>query len=302
MPQLRMGGTEWALLGLHAMLWGSAYFFIAVANKELPVFTITSLRMVPGVLLISSMVLLAGHRFPARLADWLAFARLALLNNYVPFCLIAWAQHQVSGGMAAVFCATTPLFGLFLAHVLTHDEKLSSNKLAGVVLGIVGVGILALPDLMAGKPGPLMAKLALLGAAVMYALGGIYSRRLVGYPPMVMSAAHMMMTLVLSLPLMLIVDRPWTLAMPSWAAIGAVIGTGVFASALASIIYFTLIKRAGATNALLVTLVLPLTPMILGYMFLGDRLSLREVGGAVIIGLALLMIDGRLVRKLFARR
>lgn len=292
-----MGGPEWALLVLHSMLWGSAYFFIAVANRELPVFTITCLRMVPGIALLAALCWWAGYRFPARLADWGRFALLALMNNYIPFCLIVWAQHQVTGGMAAVFCATTPLFGIFLAHVLTHDEKVSSLKLAGVLIGIAGVAILALPDLLGSQQSSLIAKLALLLASLLYALGGIFSRRFSGYPPMMMSCAHMIATFTLALPPMLLFDRPWTLPMPSGAAIGAVISTGILASALASIIYFTLIKRAGATNALLVTLLLPLTPMALGYLVLGETMTARELTGAAVIALALLVIDGRLLRR-----
>lgn len=297
-PQLRMGGPEWALLLLHAMLWGSAYFFIAVAKTELPVFTITSLRMVPAVALAMTIVLVLGHRLPASAADWGRFVILSLLNNYVPFCLIVYAQHQVTGGMAAVFTATTPLFAIFLAHAMTRDEKISRLKLAGVVVGILGVAILALPDLLAGSEASLTAKLALIAASILYALGGIYSRRLGHYPPLVISAAHMAMTLLISLPAMLIFDRPWTLPMPSWHVIGAVAGTGMFASALASIIYFTLIRRAGATNALLVTLLLPVTPMVLGYLVLGEVMQGRELFGAAVIALALIVIDGRLVRRL----
>ncbi len=300
--QLRMGGAEWALLFLHAMLWGSSYFFIAVAKNELPVFTITSLRMVPAVLVIVTIIWIAGYRLPSTWREWGPFIPLSLLNNYLPFCLIVYAQHQVTGGIAAVFCATTPLFGMFMAHVLTRDEKLSANKLAGVVIGIGGVAILALPDLMAGTADALWAKLALLGAALLYASGGIYARGFSRYPPMVLSGAHMSMTLVLSLPAMLIIDRPWTLPMPSWPVIASVAGTGIFASALASIIFFTLIKRAGATNALLVTLLLPVTPMVLGYLLLGERMSGRELAGAAVIGLALLVIDGRLVRRLLGEK
>lgn len=291
-----MGGTEWALLCLHAMLWGSAYFFIAVAKNDLPVLTINALRMVPAVALAMTIVLAMGCRLPVSLRDWGRFTFLALLNNYVPFSLIVLAQHHVTGGMAAVFTATTPLFAIFLAHLLTRDEKLSGPKLFGILMGITGVAILALPDLMGGAQGSLLAKLALVTTAIMYAFGGIYSRRLGHYPPQVIAAAHMLMTLTIGLPVMLIVDRPWTLPMPSAAALGAVASAGIFASALASIIYFTLIKRAGATNALLVTLLLPLTPMLLGYLVLGETMSGRELIGAAVIGLALLVIDGRLLR------
>ncbi len=295
-PSLQMGPAEWALLVVHSALWGSSYFFIAVAKNDLPAFTIATARLLPAFLLLWAVVQVKKLRLPARWRDWLPYVPLALTNNFVPFVLTIWAQHQVTGGMAAVFCATTPLFAIFLAHMLTHDEKLSALKVIGVVVGILGVAILALPDLAASSSASLLAKLALLTAACLYAIGGIYARSLHGIPPLVMSTAQMATTFVLTLPLTLLIDQPWSLPAPSWHAVAAVIGTGIIASGLASICYFTLIKRAGATNALLVTLLLPLTPIVLGGLFLGEVLTSREWAGAAVIALALLIIDGRVVR------
>ena len=295
--QLQMGAAEWGLLVLHSMLWGSAFFFIAIANREWPALSITALRLVPAAMILITVVLALKLRLPASLATWGRFVLLAAFNNFIPFVLIVWAQQEVSGGIAAVFNATTPVFALFLAHIYTHDEKLSANKIAGIVMGVAGVAILVAPDLMGGSKAGALAKLALIGAAVCYAAAAIYARSFASYPPLVIAAGQMTGALILAVPIALLLDRPWTLPAPSTAALASIIGTGVFASALASICYFTILKRAGATNALLVTLLLPMTPIVLNGVFLGERMTLREISGAVVIGLALVVIDGRLLRR-----
>jgi len=296
-PLLRMGPAEWALLVLHSVLWGSAFFFIAIANREWPALSITALRLVPAAVILLGIVWARGLRMPASVPEWGRFVLLAAFNNFIPFVLIVWAQHEVSGGLAAVFNATTPVFALFLAHLYTHDEKLSANKLAGLALGIAGVAVLVAPDLLAGSRAGLLAKLALIAAALCYAAAAIYARSFAHHPSLVIAAGQMTGALILSAPIALLIDRPWTLPAPGSAALAAIIGTGVFASALASICYFTILKRAGATNALLVTLLLPMTPIVLNGLFLGEHMSLREFAGALVIGLALVVIDGRLVRR-----
>lgn len=294
---LRMGALEWALLGLHSMLWGSAFFLAELAIPELPLTTIAAFRLIPAALLVVGICFALGYRLPAAWDAWVGFLALAVVNNITPMLLILWAQHQVTGGMAAVFNATTPLFGLFLGHFLTHDEKISSHKLAGILTGIAGVGVLVGLDVAAGAASGVLAKLALLGAALCYAAAGFYARNFAATPPFVLAAGQMIGACLLAIPLALLVDRPWALPRPSSTAVGAVVAMGLFGSALASLCYFTLIKRAGATNAMLVTLLLPVTPMILGSLFLGDSFTLREVAGAAIVALALVIIDGRLLRR-----
>lgn len=300
-PGLRMGAPEWGLLVLHSVLWGSAFFFIAIAKTELPAMTITTLRLVPAAAILLTVVWLSGLRMPATWAVWRRFLILAALNTFIPFVLIVYAQREVTGGVAAVFNATTPVFALFMAHAWTHDEKLSLNKLAGVLLGVAGVAILVWPDLAGGSRSGMLAKIALIGSAVCYAAAGIFSRTLAGFPAMVIASGQMIGAFFVGLPFVLLIDQPWTLPAPSAQALLAILGTGVFASAFASMCYFTLIKRAGATNTLLVTLLLPLTPMALNGMFLGEIMTARELLGALVIGLALVVIDGRLLRRLGGR-
>jgi drug/metabolite transporter (DMT)-like permease len=293
-----MGASEWTLLGLHSMLWGSAFFFAEMAIPEIPALTIAAFRLIPAALVIAGVCLWLGYRLPATWREWARLVLLAATNNVTPILLILWAQREVTGGIAAVFNATTPLFGVFLAHAFTHDERLSVVKVTGILVGISGVAVLVGADLLGGFDSGGLAKLALLGAALCYALSGVYARRFSQYPPQILAAGQMIGALMLSMPLALLVDQPWTLSPPSAKAAGAVVGMGLFASALAALCYFTVLKRAGATNAMLATLLVPLTPIILGSLFLGETLSPREITGACIITLALLTIDGRLFARI----
>jgi len=294
---LRLGATEWGLIALQSMLWGSSYFFIEVAQPELPALTLAALRTIPAAAALLMIVLPLGYRLPATLAEWRLFIGFSAFNTVLPFLLIVWGQGRATGGMAAILNATAPLFGIVLAHLLTHDEKLSWSKVAGVLVGIAGVGILVGWDLVAGSSADLMARLALLAAPFCYVLANIYVRRRLGhYPPFVIAAMQMVGAMFVTFPLALAVDRPWSLEAPSLAALGAIVGMGVLGSAFAALCHFTVLQRAGATNASLVTLVMPLTPILLGGMFLGEQLSAHDIAGALVIAVALVVIDGRVLR------
>ena len=145
----------------------------------------------------------------------------------------------------------------------------------------------------------MVARLALLAAPLCYVCANIFARRRLGnYPPFVVAAMQMVGAIFVAFPLALAVDRPWTLPLPSLTIVAAIVGMGVFGSALASLCHFTVLQRAGSTNATLVTLIMPLTPILLGGIFLGDRLSPRDIAGALVIAAALAIIDGRLLKAL----
>ena len=293
--QLRMGPVEWALLVLHSILWGSAFFLVAVALAELPPISVATLRLFPAAATLALVSIALGLRFPATVREWRRFLLLAAFNNFIPFVLIAFGQLEVTGGLAAIFNATAPLFAVLIAHVVTTDDRLTPAKVVGILMGIAGVAVLVAPAIGGGAS--LAAYAALLAAPLCYAIAGNYARRLGGYPPIMVSTAQMTGALVLSVPTMLIVDRPWSLPMPSlttWGALGAL---GLLASAAASMVYFTILRRAGATNALLVTLIMPLTPIVLGGAFLSERITAREAIGALVIGAALVIIDGRVIKS-----
>ena len=300
--QLTLGTAEWLLIMLHSVLWGASFFFGAVAIREIPSLTITGFRAIPASIIVVGVCLSMGLAIPLRAGYWGRMFVLGILNNIAPMLLILWAQHQVASGVAAVFNATTPLFVVVIAHFASADERFSWNKGLGLLVGIAGVSVLVGTNVTSGTTGGVLAKAALLAAAMCYALAGIFARRTSREAPFVIAAGQLLAALAMALPLALIVDRPFALPMPSAVAMGAVLGIGIFSSALASLVYFTVIKRAGATNGLLVTLLLPITPLVLGALFLGEHVSGREFAGAGIIALALVILDGRLLRRLFDRR
>jgi len=295
----RMGLTEWGFLLVLAVLWSGVFFLTKVALGEMRPFTVVVLRLGLGALVLHGVVLASGARMPTAARTWAAFAGMGALNNFLPFCLIAWGQTQIGSGLAAILNATTPLFTVLLAHGLTHDERMTPNRVGGVLLGLAGVVVMigpgALGGLVAHAPGHLLGQLAVLGAAVSYACAGIFGRRFRALPPMVTATGQVTAGAVMVLPLALLFDRPWAQPMPGLEAWGAVAAAAVFCTALGYALYFRILAAAGATNLLLVTLLMPVGAVWLGMVFLGERLHAGEVFGIALIGLGLLAIDGRLL-------
>jgi drug/metabolite transporter (DMT)-like permease len=197
-----------------------------------------------------------------------------------------------------VLNATTPVFTVLVLHLFTRDEKLTAPKLAGVGLGLAGVAVLIGPDLSRLSAGSLWAQLAVLGAALSYAFAGLWGRRFVrlGVTPVAAATGQVTMSALLLIPAALLVDRSWTLSpsAPTWAAL---IALGVLSTALAYVLFFRILAAAGATNVMLVTLLVPVSAVLLGALFLGERLSPPQLAGMGLIGLGLAAIDGRLLRR-----
>jgi drug/metabolite transporter (DMT)-like permease len=295
----QMGPAEWGLLLALAVLWSGVFFLTKVALGDMRPFTVVVLRLGIGAVLLHAVVLASGARMPSALRTWVAFFGMGALNNFIPFCLIAWGQTQIGSGLAAILIATTPLFTVVLAQVLTADEQMTPNRLGGVLLGVVGVvvmiGVGALGGLMAQAPGQVLGQLAVLGAAISYACAGIFGRRFRALPPMVTATGQVTAGALLVLPLALVFDRPWEQPMPGLAAWGAVVAAAVFCTALGYALYFRILATAGATNLLLVTLLMPVGAVWLGMGVLGEHLHAGEVIGMALIALGLLAIDGRLL-------
>lgn len=297
-----MTGTEWVLLLTMSVLWGGSFFFVGVALTALPPLTIVALRVGIAALILAAAAPVLGLVLPRERRVWRAFFGMGLLNNALPFCLIVWGQTRIASGLAAILGATTPLVTVLVAHALTADEKLSPRRIAGVLVGLAGVVAMIGPDALAGLGAHVLAQLAVLGAAVSYAFAGVYGRRFkaLGVSPIETAAGQVTASAVMLLPLALVIDRPWTLAMPGPAVWGAVLGIAALSTALGYVLYFRILATAGATNVLLVTFLNPVTAIVLGTLVLGERLTLRDGLGMALIGLGLAAIDGRLLDLLRA--
>ena len=161
-----MGGREWAMLLALAVLWGGSFFFNAVAVRELPSFTLVWMRVAVAAVTLLLVLRLLGQRMPTGGRIWAAFFGMGLLNNVVPFVLIVWGQHHIASGLASILNATTPLFTVLVAHLLTPDERLTLLKTAGVVVGFAGAVLMIGPDGLGGLGTGVMAQLACLAGAL----------------------------------------------------------------------------------------------------------------------------------------
>ena len=299
--QRAMTAREWGLLALLSLLWGGSYFFVGVAVREIPPLTLVTLRVGLAAALLWAGAPILGVALPRGGKAIAALAVLGFGNNALPFALITWSQTRLPGGLASILVAATPLFTVLAAHLLTAEEKLSGLKLFGTVAGMAGVAWLIGPDLLwGGAANNAWAELPVLAAAVSYALSAIYARRMpsFGLKPIDVVAGQATAATVFLAPLALAIDRPWTIAMPGEAAIASVLGIAALSTALAFVVYFRILAGAGATNVLLVTLLTPATAVVLGAVFLHERLAAQQFIGFAMIALGLAFIDGRLPRAL----
>ena len=290
-----MSPIDWVLLIILSILWGASFLFNGIAVRELPTLTIVLARV--GLAALSLMMILPifGIRLPTEIRVWRSFFWVALLNNVIPFSLIVWAQSSITSGLASILNATTPIFTVIAAHMLTRDEKMSGNRLIGVILGFVGVAVMLGDASMDLKSG-ITAKLACLAAALSYAFAGIYGRRFfrMDIDPIMVSAGTLTMSSMMLLPVVLFVELPWKLGLPTVETVGALAGLALLSTALAYILYYRILASAGAVNLLLVTFLIPPSAIFLGLIVLDESLVTKEILGMLVLALGLMAIDGRL--------
>jgi drug/metabolite transporter (DMT)-like permease len=292
-----MRASEWSLFAALAAVWGGAFFFNAIAVRELPALTVVVARVALAALVLLTVMRMVGTSMPSDRRVWLAFFGMGLLNNAIPFSLIVWGQQHIASGVASILNASTPLFTVALAHVMTPDEKMTGGRLCGVVVGIAGVAVMIGTDAASSLGTNVMAQIACVAAAVSYGFAGIFGRRFrtMGVTPMQTAAGQLCASSLLLLPLMLMIDSPWSLPRPSRGTVGALIGVATLSTALGYVLFFRLLATAGATNISLVTLLIPVTAILLGILFLGEILQPRHVAGIALIGLGLVACGARSV-------
>ena len=292
-----MNRREWALLVTLSVLWGGSFFFAEIALESLPPLTIVTLRVGLAAITLWLVVLALKLPIPNSTPIWIAFLTMGLLNNVLPFSLIVWGQSQISSGLAAILNATAPLFGVIVAGILLRDESATPLKIMGVVVGFAGV--IVMMDLSSIATSSLLAQLAILAAALSYACASVYGRRFkaTGLNPILVAAGQVTGSTLLLLPIALWVDGNDPYANVPAQVWAAIISLAVFSTAAAYILYFKLLASAGATNILLVTLLVPVSAILLGWLFLEESLQTPHIIGMAMIALGLSAIDGRLWRR-----
>jgi drug/metabolite transporter (DMT)-like permease len=286
---------EWGALVFLSVLWGGSFFFIEIGLRWLNPLTLVFARLGLAALALHILLLALRIKLPGgRMWGW--YFVLGLFNNALPFSLMFWGQTQIGGSLASMLNATTPLFTVMLAHFMTSDERMTVNRLLGCLLGVVGVGVMVGAEAFSGE-GPILAYLAVLGAGLCYALAGIFGRRVREVPPLALATGQLSAAALTVAPFALLIDQPWNLSAPGWQPLVALVALALVSTSFAYIIYFRLLKAAGATNILLVTLLIPVSSTLLCVGLLDETLHWRQVAGMAVIALGLLLVDGRMFRR-----
>jgi len=287
-----MKTSDWFRLICLSIVWGGTFLFQGLAVRTMPPLTITFCRVFFAATVFWLLILFTRQHMPRDRHTWGMFFIMGLINNAIPFSLITWEQTHVEGGIASIMNATVSCFAVVLAHFLTKDEKLSVRKAVGVTVGFLGAYVLLRPELDGGISMRGLGEMAGLLASLSLALAGIFGKRFKAQAPMVTATGMLTCSSVIMLPLIMIVDRPWTLV-PTVGGTGAIAGLVLLSTVVAYVLYFTVLRSAGATNLLLVTLLMPISAHILGAVFLSEPLYLSSVLGMLCILVGLSIIDGR---------
>jgi len=296
-----MTGGSWLLLGLLALLWGSGFFFTTIAVDDIGPPTVVLIRAALAAAILFAVIRLRGNPVPQGWSNWRPFFVLGLLNTTLPFTLNAWSLTRIDSGLAGILTATVPIFTVLVAHFATVDEHFSGAKVLGIGLGMVGVLLILGQDPGSIASGSGLGKLAVLLACLLYGIAAVYARSLKGIPPLNLAFGQLCTATILLTPFVAIVDRPWRTATWELDAILAVLVLTVFGSACAYLIFYQLLTTAGATNASLVTYLIPLVAVLLGATLLDERLHIQQLLGMILIIGGMAAIDGRLARRLANR-
>jgi drug/metabolite transporter (DMT)-like permease len=303
MIRTTMNRSDWLILLTLAVIWGGAFFFIGVAVKHVPPLTYVWLRLTIAAVAMWTYVKARIGSLGLPRQVWGAIVLLAVLNNALPFALFGWGQTHIASGLASILNATTPIWGVVVAHFLTKDERMSPRKTVGVLLGFGGVATMIGPALLSNIGTNALAQLACVTASLSYALAAVWARRFrrIGVAPIAVTTGQLTAGAFIMLPVSMIVDQPWTHAFPPISAWAAITALALFCTAFGYVLYFRLIDHAGATNALLVTLLVPPVAILLGALFLSETLAPQDFLGLALIALGLAAIDGRLISYLSER-
>jgi drug/metabolite transporter (DMT)-like permease len=296
-----MSFADWLMLVALSLLWGGSFFLNKIAVAEVPPLAVALARVaIAAVILLA----IAASRGELRMlvGAWPAFLALGLVNSALPFALIAWSQTHIASGLASILNATTPLFALLAANAVTRDDKLTRGRAVGLVFGLIGVATMVGPGALSGFGLHVAGEFACLVAAALYGAGSVYARRFSAYAPHALAAGQTAAATLLLLPPTLLAPQSLNILPPSAGAMAALFALGAFSTALAYLLYFRVLARAGATNTSLVTFLIPVSAILLGAVLLGERLEPHQFAGMAAIAVGLIAIDGRVAQGLLGRR
>ena len=299
--QKDISARAWLEMLLLAAIWGGIFLATRLALNEVGVLTSVAHRTFWAALILWAVVAILGLRVPRDAGFFSACLIMGIVNNAIPFSLLNWSQLHIESGLASILNGSTAIFGVLVAALVFSDERLTARKLIGVSVGFLGVATaIGLQNLLNFNLRSI-AQLAVLGGALSYALAGAWARKKLGHLPAQVSAAGMLTaSALITVPAAWVIDGPFIFALAP-VTIGALTYMSVIGTALAFLLYYRVLSMAGSGNLMLVTLLIPPFAILLGALFLGELLHPRALAGFGFLAVGLLILDGRIERRLRGR-
>lgn len=299
-----MSLRSWLLLLTLALIWGASFYFVEVGLLYLDPFWLVSLRLLSGAAALVFWLGFRGIKLPGDRRFWVAAFIMGLLNNILPFNLIAFGQQSVTGGLASIVNANTAFMGVIVAGIFLPSEPAKWHRVVGVVIGVVGVVIAIGVDGLGGSEGDdarLIGELAIVLATVAYAFAAVWGKlKMAGYAPMEGAAAMLICSAILSTLCSLVISGmpDMRLASQPLDAVKLILGLGVLGTALAYPLYFRILDLAGSSNLMLVTIIVPVFAVVLDAALLGQFVTTSDMVGFVLVAVGLAIMDGRVLGRM----
>lgn len=268
-----------------SLLWGPMFLYVNVAVKEIPPLTLGASRFLLAAIILLAILKFQGGSLPRDRATWKHFVISGLTHNALPFTIASWGMQYIDSVLAAILFATTPLFTMLMARLMRTGEQLGYGKFVGVTIGFGGIITLLLPGLSSGFELTLWGMLAVIGSAVSVGSGLVYTQKnLSGQPPLVATTGQIITSLLFLLPLSLLIDKPYTMSLPSMTALGALLLLAVLSTVVAFIVYFRVMNSVSATDMSLTAYLNPVISAVLGVLILGESFGpLTAIGSGLIL-------------------
>ncbi len=292
-----MNNKSWLLLLFLSFIWGGSFYFIGEGVKVVPPLTLVWFRIFIAGLCLYILISWRRKKLPKQSAFWIRVSVMALLNNIIPFTLIAWGQQTINGGLAAILNSNTAFAAVFIAAFFIPSERLDARRLIGTMIGIFGVILVIGWESLMSLTLTSLSQMAVLLASVSYAFGSVWGKtKLADYGPLDIACGTLLVGSLMAAPIVVYVDGMPGVDIFHLKFILILIGLSIGGTALAYVIYFRILELAGASNLMLVTIIVPVFAVMIDAMLLQEWISLQTLGGFFIISLGLALIDGRVIK------
>ena len=292
-----MTNKDWLRIVALGFLWGSSFLYAEILLRYLNPLMIVFLRVGLAGLTLLVICLMKRHRIKLTGNDLVNIGIMGALNNVIPFSLIVWGQQTTTGGLASIINASTAFFSILLAALFIPQERLTWNRIAGVLIGVVGVAVAVGPANMLQVPENDIGKYLILLATISYAFAGVWAKlRMQNLPSLISATGMLVASALMMLPLLYVTDTFQVSPIDVYVFFLS-FQFAVICSVFAYLLYFKILETTGAGNLLICTIIVPPSAILLEVLVLDEVIGMRELVGLLIVTVGMVVLDGRLLRR-----